>query len=58
MFQTFTLDKSLLGQMSPWTNVSLDKSLLGRMSLGQSGPWTAVPWTNVSTPNISFLDTL
>ena len=20
------------------------------MSLGQSGPWTTVPWTNVSTP--------
>ena len=22
------------------------------MSLGQSGPWTTVPWTNVSTPKI------
>ena len=20
------------------------------MSLGQSGPWTTVPWTNVATP--------
>ena len=29
---------------------SLDKSLLGPMSVGQSGPWTTVPWTNVSTP--------
>ena len=34
MFQTFTLDKSLLELMS----------------LGQSGPLTNVPWTNVSTP--------
>ena len=40
----------LLGQKSHWTNVSLDKSLLGLMSLGKSGPWTTVPWTNVSTP--------
>ena len=31
------LDKSLLGQMSPWTIVSLDKSLLG-----QKSPWTKV----------------
>ena len=36
--------------LAPWTNVSLDKILLGLMSLGQSGPWTTVPWTNVSTP--------
>ena len=39
-----------LGQKSPWANVSLDKSLLGLISLGQRGPWAAVPWTNVSTP--------
>ena len=40
MFQTFTLDKSLLGPMSPWTNVLLDlcplaKVVLGHLSLGQ-----------------------
>ena len=40
-----------LGWKSPWTNVSLDKSLLGLMPLGQNGPWTTVPWTNVSTPH-------
>ena len=48
-----------LGQKSPWTNVSMDKSLPGLMSLGQSGSWTTVPWTNVSTPdypiNLSWL---
>ena len=40
MFQTFTLDKSLLGPMSPWTKVfldkcALDKVVLGQLSLGQ-----------------------
>ena len=50
MFQTFTLDNSLLGPMSPWT-----KSLHGLMSLGQSGPWTTVRWTNVSTPSPSCI---
>ena len=40
MFQTFTVDKSLLGQKSSWTNV----------------PWTTFPWTNVATPPIRFPD--
>ena len=40
MFQTFTLDNSLLGPMSPWTKVfldlcPLDKVVLGPLSLGQ-----------------------
>ena len=30
MFQTFTLDKSLLGPMSPWTKVFLDNSPLDK----------------------------
>ena len=45
------MDKSLLGQKSPWTKVSLDNCLLGQMSpwtivslyknlLGQKSPWT------------------
>ena len=42
--------KVFLGQMSPWTNVSLDNSVLGLLSLGQTVTWTTVPWTNVSTP--------
>ena len=66
-----SLDKSLLGQKSPWTKspwtkVSLDKSLLGKLSLRHLSPWAkvsleTVPWTNISIPvNISqntiFLD--
>ena len=40
MFQTFTLENSLLGPMSTWTNVffdlcPLDKVVLGQLSLGQ-----------------------
>ena len=40
MFQTFTLDKSLLGPMSPWTTdfldyCPLDNGVLGHLSLGQ-----------------------
>ena len=40
MFQTLTLDNSLLGPMSPWTKVfldkcPLDKGVLGQLSLGQ-----------------------
>ena len=61
-----SLDQSLLGQkspwtnvflglMSPWTNVYLDNSVLGLLSLGQTVTWTTVPWTNVSTPYFSFL---
>ena len=42
------LDKSLLGQMSPWTIVSLDKSLLGQKSLGQTSLGQKSPWTKVS----------
>ena len=56
-----SLDQSLLGQkspwtnvflglMSPWTNVYLDNSVLGLLSLGQTVTWTTAPWTNVSTP--------
>ena len=44
--------KVFLGQMSPWTTVSLDNSVLGLLSLGQTVTWTTVPWTNVSTPEI------
>ena len=54
-----SLDQSLLGQkspwtnvflglMSPWTNVYLDNSVLGLLSLGQTVTWTTAPWTNVS----------
>ena len=40
MYQTFTLDKSLLGPMSHWTKVfldyyPLDKVVHGKLSLGQ-----------------------
>ena len=56
-----SLDQSLLGQkspwtnvflglMSPWTNVYLDNSVLGLLSLGQTVTWTTAPWTNVLTP--------
>ena len=43
-----------LEQKSCWINVSLEKSLLGRMSLGQSCPWTTLPWTNVATPVLTI----
>ena len=53
-----SLDNSLLGLMSPWTNVSVDNCpldhftstdyLLGQLFLGQLSPWTTVPWTNVA----------
>ena len=35
MFQTFTLDNSLLEPMSPWTKVFLDKCPLDKVVLGQ-----------------------
>ena len=35
MFQTFTLDNSLLGPMSPWTKVFLDQCPLDKVVLGQ-----------------------
>ena len=38
-----------------YQNITLDKSLLGLMSLGQSGPRTTIPWTNVSTPSLTVV---
>ena len=26
------------------------------MSLGQNGPWTTVPWTNVATPRTMYVE--
>ena len=34
MFQTFTLDNSLLGPMSPWAKVFLDECPLDNVFLG------------------------
>ena len=42
--------KSFLGQMSPWTKVSLDNRPLDTCPLGKRSPWTTVPWTNMPTP--------
>ena len=64
-----SLDQSLLGQkspwtnvflglMSPWTNVYLDNSVLGLLSLGQTVTWTTAPWTNVSTPKRGLVSLL
>ena len=36
------LENSFLGQMSPWTKVSLDNCLIGIMAIGQLSPWTPV----------------
>ena len=44
--QKSSLDKSLLGQQSPWTKTSLDKNVLGQLST-----WTKVPWTTVTLDN-------
>ena len=46
--------KSLLGQKSHWTIVSLDNCVIGQKSLGQLSPWTIVPWTIVATPMASY----
>ena len=35
VFQAFTLDKSLLGPMSPWTKVFLDYCPLDKVVIGQ-----------------------
>ena len=48
----YKMGKQLYEQQLMFQTYTLDKSLLCLMSLRQSGPWTTVPWTYVSTPII------
>ena len=51
----YGMKRKLYEQPLIFRTYTLDKSLLGQMPLGQMCPLTTVPWTNVATPsNLDF----